>query len=615
MKIFQKKRKDSIIIVLFVGMLTHWGIPAYSAPNKWCSQFLSQQKNFQGSIGVYRGPKTQRDIYEIPLLLKPSEAPKTAEIESNTERLNEVLNASHRIRVAIWSVSLSKKNLESLGESVIHYDTRGIAGEVLRALNPNTDVLIATSLPVSENLQTYLLSFLPNERRSSVKFINALDLGETVGISRPLSQAILESPKLISAIKNEIRETPSYLSFFLTSSLEEQVSQALGIPFLMIHPQLNHIATKTNNRRYFQAIQQQIYDTRHNLQEVTQIIPGFGGIESIEHLLFYADVLWLSFPQEGKFVIKHDNGVSGQGNGIYSLPQMTEVLRSDPSKRLKVIQEALNNLVVVDQTSSPHIFLKDFTYRQGIVEKFIDGTLKTSPSGQGFIHPDGRIEVLSTHEQILNGYSFEGAIFPANKNYRLSIQEHVKKVGQELSKDGVVGPFSVDYLVVSHSGNFNLDFTIYPVEINIRQGGTHPHIIAQSVTNSIYDPSQGILKNSKGESVYYISTEYFKSEVFKGWSEKRILETLDNIGVLFQPGQNEGILPYLLSAAYKHGKFGFVAIAASPEKAKKIYDGLYIWIKSIEGGLSETEAKAVLHMFLENDITDHQVMTRPFDAL
>ena len=59
-----------------------------------------------------------------------------------------------------------------------------------------------------------------------------------------------------------------------------------------------------------------------------------------------------------------------------------------------------------------------------IVEAFVEGEIKRSPSVQGRITPTGEVEILSTHDQILggpDGQIYLGCRFPADERYRLAI--------------------------------------------------------------------------------------------------------------------------------------------------------------------------------------------------
>ena len=84
-----------------------------------------------------------------------------------------------------------------------------------------------------------------------------------------------------------------------------------------------------------------------------------------------------------------------------------------------------------------------------IVEAFIEGEEKRSPSVQGYISPGGTVEILSTHDQILggpDGQVYLGCRFPADSAYRLQLQELGLKVGQALAKKGAMERFGVDFI-------------------------------------------------------------------------------------------------------------------------------------------------------------------------
>ena len=569
-----------LALTFFAGIFVFWENPAYSASR--CSRYyLDVQTIAQGLIPLKR-TEVSKELLRKNTLRASS---KTRVFEDNNKRLIEVLEAPSRTKVVILSLSLTKEILRGI-KGVRYYDTRGFLGEVLEAKDGKTNVLIISAVSLSHPFKKYILSFLPENRRSAISFMSASEFGETVSVERSLSQTILDNPKFMAAIKSKIKNIPSYLSFFVTTSLEEKISHELGIPFWMIHPDLNFKATKSWNRRHFKRVGRSWGRNamKSRFFEYVNIIPGFEGIESVESLIIHADKLWLQNPEGGKFVPKHDDGVSGQGNGIYILPRMSESLRTDFSARIKIIVEALQNIELVESTSSPTRFLEEFGRRGGIVEKFIDGLFKTSPSAQGMIYPNGRVEIISTHEQILDGQTYKGAIFPANESYRGILQEHAWRVGQELFENNkIIGPFAVDYVAVSRSSDLNVDVIIYPVEINIRRGGTsYPYLIAKLATDSVYDPFDGELKAPDGNRIYYIATDNFKSKAFKGRTEEELFETISNMKILFKPGQQVGVSPYLLIAAYEYEKFGLIFIANDLETAQKLFDEMESWRLSLE---------------------------------
>ena len=87
----------------------------------------------------------------------------------------------------------------------------------------------------------------------------------------------------------------------------------------------------------------------------------------------------------------------------------------------------------------------------GIVEERIEGAEVRSPSVQLRTLPGGRVEVLSTHDQMLggaSGQSYLGCVFPAAAEYARSITEHAEAIGHRLASTGALGRFAVDFVVV-----------------------------------------------------------------------------------------------------------------------------------------------------------------------
>jgi hypothetical protein len=55
-------------------------------------------------------------------------------------------------------------------------------------------------------------------------------------------------------------------------------------------------------------------------------------------------------------------------------------------------------------------------------ESWVEG-VSTSPSCQVYITPDAQVEIVSTHEQILDGQVFMGCEFPCKDGYRAQLHE------------------------------------------------------------------------------------------------------------------------------------------------------------------------------------------------
>ncbi|MCA1481760.1 carboxylate-amine ligase, partial [Bradyrhizobium sp. NBAIM08] len=132
--------------------------------------------------------------------------------------------------------------------------------------------------------------------------------------------------------------------------------------------------------------------------------------------------------------------------------------------------------------------------------------IKTSPSVQCRIDPDGVCDVASTHDQLLGGKDgqvFLGAYFPAQPGYAATIGDIGNKVARALQKRGVLGRFAVDFISVKQ----NDQWLHYAIEINLRKGGTtHPLLMLQFLTDGKYDAAQGLYFTATGQVRYYFSS-------------------------------------------------------------------------------------------------------------
>jgi hypothetical protein len=65
--------------------------------------------------------------------------------------------------------------------------------------------------------------------------------------------------------------------------------------------------------------------------------------------------------------------------------------------------------------------------------------------------PNGDVELLSTHEQLLDGQEYQGCLFPAEDKYRDIVHKYTLRIGEALAAEGGRERFSVDYIAVRKS--------------------------------------------------------------------------------------------------------------------------------------------------------------------
>ena len=133
-------------------------------------------------------------------------------------------------------------------------------------------------------------------------------------------------------------------------------------------------------------------------------------------------------------VVKLNEGFSGEGNAIFCFEGGPEGGGLEGW-----IKSWLPALVFEARDMSWAVYGAKIREMGAIVEEFIEGAVKRSPSVQYRIDPLGQIEVISTHDQVLGGRSnqvFLGCRFPADVSYRLAIQEEGLKAARICEIEG-----------------------------------------------------------------------------------------------------------------------------------------------------------------------------------
>lgn len=169
--------------------------------------------------------------------------------------------------------------------------------------------------------------------------------------------------------------------------------------------------------------------------------PGFENLYTVDDLIHALNQLKSEHPEVRKAVLKLNEGFSGDGNAVYKYQENKQVTSDS----------LLNDLKTVAEDLSIDLFLSKMASMGGVLEAFIDGDIKTSPSVQCVINPLKEIEIASTHDQILGGESgqvYLGARFPADPAYRKEIGVLGYKVAAHMATLGVLGRFGVDFVSV-----------------------------------------------------------------------------------------------------------------------------------------------------------------------
>ncbi|MCG9889459.1 MAG: peptide ligase PGM1-related protein [Thermosynechococcaceae cyanobacterium MS004] len=461
--------------------------------------------------------------------------------------------------LVVPSFSVDQQELQKI-DGFLHYEER-LLFTLIRLRNPRTRLIYVTSQPLPPIVIDYYLQLLPG-----IPFSHARDRLLLVPIHdqslKPLSQKILERPRLMERIRNSLRPDHAYMVCFNSTPLERELSVQLDIPLMAADPELLYWGTKSGSRQIFAECG----------------IPHPDGsdlVKTVDDLAQEAALLWSRQPQLQRMVVKLNEGFSGEGNGILGLTSLAPKLGDSPSvaERMNLLQAHLPSLVFESATETWAHYAARIPILGAIVEAYIEGKPKHSPSFQGAVLPSRQVEALSTHDQILGGPNHQiylGCRFPAQEGYRLQLQELGLKVGQNLAEKGVLERFGVDFVAVQTQDGATWE--VQAIEINLRKGGTtHPFMTLKLLTNGHYDTATGLFSGQKGTPKYYVASDNLQKGAYHGLLPNDLMDIIAEHHLHFNSGNETGTVFHLMGCLSEFGKVGLTSIGNSPEEADQIY--------------------------------------------
>ena len=184
-------------------------------------------------------------------------------------------------------------------------------------------------------------------------------------------------------------------------------------------------------------------------------------------------------------IVKLDMGFGGMGNAMIDLA-------------VGDLDAVIDAMEFEDADGTVELFLAALERGGGVVEERLTGIQFRSPSVQLRASPTGEVEVLSTHDQVLggtNGLTFLGSRFPADRAYAREITTLARRVGERLDREGVLGRFAVDFVVVIDPlGAWHP----YAIEANPLRDYTHLHGIRHRRACGLGDPRRSQVSAAAG---------------------------------------------------------------------------------------------------------------------
>lgn len=452
--------------------------------------------------------------------------------------------------VVVPSMTLDQSELARIA-GVSYYEER-LLFLLMRLRNPRTRLVYVTSQPVHPAILDYLLQLLPgvpaSHARARLTMLSAQD-----GSDRPLTQKILERPRLLERIRCAIPDrTRALLSVFNATPLERRLSVLLGIPLNGVDPALNGLGTKSGGRKVFREAGVPCPEGMEDLRDEVDVLAALAELRGRR-------------PGLRRAVLKLNTGFSGEGNAIFRYPA---------SRSAGGLEPALQRLRFSATGERRASYFEKFRRGGGVVEEFLEGRETWSPSAQLRTSPTGEIVPLSTHDQLLGGAAnqvFLGCRFPAADAYRLAVQEAGCRVGRVLAEAGVVSRFGVDFMATRDHPTE--PYRLHAIEINLRLGGTtHPFLALRFLTDGALDPATGMFHARSGRPKFYRATDNLESDRYRGILPEDLLEIVTHNRLNFDYRAETGVLFHLIGAVSQYGKLGLTAIGNSHEEADALYE-------------------------------------------
>ncbi|MEM6677860.1 MAG: peptide ligase PGM1-related protein [Pseudomonadota bacterium] len=456
-----------------------------------------------------------------------------------------------RTVIVLPSLTLDTEILAKI-EGVIHYEQRLLCLFFLLR-QPNVHVVYLTSEPIPQAIIDYYLHLLPGipsgHARRRLTLLSCHDPA-----ARALTEKVLERPRLMARLRAAVKDPEhAHITCFNVAGPERELALRLGVPIYGCDPALLPLGSKSGSRRIFKAAGMTVAAGHEDLADMQDVVTALASLKGAD-------------PGLKRAVVKLNEGFSGEGNAIF------EFSDAPSGAGLEAwIRQHLHRMRFVASGVDLEAFDAKFEEMGGIVEAFVEGARKRSPSVQYRITPRRELELISTHDQITGGQSgqvFTGCSFPADRAYRQDLHQEAQGAAEALRREGVLGRFGIDFISVPENGGWRH----YAVEINLRKGGTtHPFLMLQHLTDGTYDRERGAYRSRSGQNLCYVASDNLQSPAYRGLTADDLIDIAVERGLHFNALTQEGVAFHIIGALSGHGKLGVTCVGKSLRDARMIY--------------------------------------------
>jgi hypothetical protein len=427
------------------------------------------------------------------------------------------------------------------------YEERFLCAILSLLRQPQGRVVYLTSLPMLPRLVDYYFDLAPKLQQHDLKDrLRLISVGD--GSSKTLTRKIVERPRLIERIRASIPDPRRALILpYITGPDELALGAALDVPVYGHDPALAWLGTKTGSRRVF-------------ADQGVPHAPGVDGVATVADVV--EAIRSLGAAADGSYIVKLDQSAGGLGNGTVRL-----LGASSP----KEIEARVRAIELDDPGDTVENYFAALERQGGVVETRLDGEEVRSPSVQGRVDPEGRVEILSTHDQMLggsNGLTFLGCRFPADPAYVRDITHRAGEVAKRLAKEGALGRFSVDFVSVRTGERWDS----YAIEVNLRSGGTtHPTLTLLSLTDGDYHPDAGEFVTPDGHTKHYVASDHVEAAGYERLTPDDLLDLAQG-ELSWDEESMSGVVFHMVSAIAAAGRTGVTVIGDTAAEAEQSYE-------------------------------------------
>ena len=464
---------------------------------RWAADVLTRRGKVFAAI-----KETKRQLQERAERHHASWKKVTAQFYREWPRIRQ----GSRVIIHLPSLSVSERQRRTIPNLEVRQNSH--MPRLFDVRKPGVDVLYVAPFPLNDDVAHYFAKVLeiggveePQKRYKTVVPENY----HRFPAHFSLTLLLLYSPRALRRIANFCRGKPAYIVPNVVGPEELRLSMALGIPLLAPEPRVAAVfGSKSGAKRIFHAAQVNVAPGAHDLYDEEDLLGALAQLISMH----------LDVP---RWVFKLDDEFGGRGHAhvdTESLPCYQQLLKEhdaapdeweEEATQARVHQRLVAELLeVLPQRAVINMrwlwrtwadYVAAFKRSGGVIEAS-PLEIRSSPSANLLVEPDGTVNLTSVHEQIFSAScTFVGAALPQTAVPFPALREAALAVGKACYQRNIIGHVGVDFVsFFDHDGVLR----VWAVDLNVRM--THSALtfgFFHFLVNGHFDPRTGLYHASQ----------------------------------------------------------------------------------------------------------------------